>query len=330
MLQAPDAFLPAFEPLLTDEDPWVRALARLHLGKMRIILGHDGRDADAYLETALTEFRALGERWGISFALSELAQRSAVRGEFAGACEYYEQAIAVVTEVGAIEDVVRIRSRQAQLYWLLGDADAGVAAMAEAQRSAERVAWPSALAELAMAKADLARWSGNPEQAHQQLDAATAMLGDDAERPNVRAVIQDLLGYLAEDLDKARAHRIAAFHAASEAGHAPLIAQVLVGIADLALRNHQYEQAARLLAASTAVRGLPTAPNRMSPGSSTPRDATSAPRASPRRHRTEHRQAGATWPRPPSPLDRPCTVDLLLRTASCHRTGPYDRRPPSS
>ncbi|MFI2264383.1 BTAD domain-containing putative transcriptional regulator [Streptomyces tubercidicus] len=257
MLQAPDAFLPAFEPLLTDEDPWVRALARLHLGKMRIILGHDGRDADAYLETALTEFRALGERWGISFALSELAQRSAVRGEFAGACEYYEQAIAVVTEVGAIEDVVRIRSRQAQLYWLLGDADASVAAMAEAQRSAERVAWPSALAELAMAKADLARWSGNPEQAHQQLDAATAMLGDDAERPNVRAVIQDLLGYLAEDLDKARAHRIAAFHAASEAGHAPLIAQVLVGIADLALRNHQYEQAARLLAASTAVRGLP-------------------------------------------------------------------------
>lgn len=69
-------------------------------------------------------------------------------------------------------------------------------------------------------------------------------------------MIQDLLGYLAEALDEAREHRIAAFQAASEAGYAPSIAQALVGIADLALRQEQFEQAARLLAASTGVRGL--------------------------------------------------------------------------
>ena len=257
MLQAPDAFLPAWEPLLTDDDPWVRALARLQLGKMRIMLGQDGRDADAYLEMALAEFRALGERWGISFALTELADRIATRGEFAGACEHYEQAIAVVTEVGAIEDVVRMRSRQAQLYWLLGDEESSTAAMAEAQRYAERVAWPSALAELALAKAELARWSGDTEQAYRQLGVATTMLGDEAEQANIRAVTHDLLGYLADSLDEAREHRVAAFQAASEAGHAPLIAQVLVGIADLALRGERYEQAARLLAASASVRGLP-------------------------------------------------------------------------
>ena len=257
MLQGPDAFLPAFEPLLDDEDPWVRALARLQLGKMRIMLGQDGRDADAYLEMALAEFRALGERWGISFALQELANRIATRGEFASACEYFDQAIAVVTEVGAIEDVVQMRSRQAQLYWLLGDEDSSAAAMAEAQRYAERVAWSSALAELALAKAKLARWSGDTEQAYRQLGVATAMLGDEAEQANIRAVTHDLLGYLADSLDEAREHRVAAFQAASEAGHAPLIAQVLVGIADLALRCDQYEQAARLLAASAGVRGLP-------------------------------------------------------------------------
>lgn len=257
MLQTPDAFLPAWEPLLDDEDPWVRALARLHLGKMRITLGHDGRDADADLEMALAEFRAIGDRWGISFALTELAPRIAMRGEFADACEHYEHAISVVTEVGAIEDVVPLRSRQAQLYWLLEDKEAGAAAMAEAQRYAERVAWPEALAELALAKAELARWSGNAEQAHRQLDVATAILGNDAELVQVRAVAQDLLGYLAEDLDEAREHRIAAFQAASEASYAPLIAQVLVGIADLALRDQQYEQAARLLAACAGVRGLP-------------------------------------------------------------------------
>jgi hypothetical protein len=234
----------------------VRALARLQLGKMRIMLGHDGRDADACLEMALTEFRAIGDRWGISFALTELADRIAVRGEFADACEHYEHAIAVVTEVGAIEDVVRMRPRQAQLYWLSGDEESSAAAMAEAQRYAERVAWPEALAELALAKAELARWSGDPEQASRQLGVATAMLGDDAERAGVRAMTQDLLGYLAEDLAKACEHRAAAFQAVSETGPAPLIAQVLVGIADLALRQEQFEQAARLLAASTGVRGL--------------------------------------------------------------------------
>jgi predicted ATPase/DNA-binding SARP family transcriptional activator len=257
MLQAPDAFLSAWEPLLDNEDPWVRALARLQLGKMRIVLGQGGRDADEYLEMALAEFRAIGERWGISFALTELAERIAVRGELAGACEYYEQAIAVLAEVGAIEDVIRMRSRQAQLYWLLGDEDASAAAIAEAQRYAERVTWPDALAELALSMAELARWGGSAEEAYQQLGVATAMLGDEAERADIRTVTHDLLGYLAGDLGEARTHRAAACQAASEAGQPLLIAQVLVGVADLALRCDQYEQAARLLAASASVRGLP-------------------------------------------------------------------------
>ena len=88
-----------------------------------------------------------------------------MRGEFAAACEHYEQAIVVVTEVGAIEDVIRMRSRQAQLYWLSGDEAASAAAMAEAQRYAERVTWPDALAELALSKAELARWRGDAEEA---------------------------------------------------------------------------------------------------------------------------------------------------------------------
>jgi predicted ATPase/DNA-binding SARP family transcriptional activator len=256
MLQEPDAFLPAWEQLLDNEDPWVRALARLQLGKMRILLGHGGRDADADLELALAEFRTLGERFGISFALTELADRIATRGEFASACEYYEQAIGVLTELGDIDDAIRRRSRQAQLYWLLGDKDASAAAIAEAERCAERVTWPDGLAELAFAKAELARWRGDDEEAYQQLDVATTILGDEAKQASIRTVKHDLLGYLASDLHEARTHHTAAFEAASEAGHAPLIAQVLVGIADLALRREQFAQAARLLAASAGVRGL--------------------------------------------------------------------------
>jgi predicted ATPase len=256
LLQAPQEILSSWELLLDDEDPWVRALARLHLGKMRIMLGQGGRDADVYLETALAEFRMLGERFGISFALEELAERLAVRGESARACEHYEQAIAAVTELGSSEDIIRLRSRQAQLYWLLGDEDASAAAIADAQRCAERVTWPDALTELALSKAELARWGGDAAEARRQLGVAAALLGSEAEQAKIHVVTHDLLGYLADNLSEARAHCAAACEAAAEAGHAPTIARVLVGVADLALRRDEREQAARLLAASEAVRGL--------------------------------------------------------------------------
>ncbi|MEU6537817.1 BTAD domain-containing putative transcriptional regulator [Streptomyces sp. NPDC047000] len=247
----------AFEPLLGSEDPWVRALARLQTGKMRIVLGQGGRDADAYLEAALAEFRVIGERFGISFALSELADRMAVRGEFAAACGHIEEAIEVVTKVGATEDVIRLRTQQARLYRLLGDEDACAASVAEADRCAQRVTWPDALAELALAKAELARWGGDAEETRGQLGVVAAVLGDEARQPHFRAVTHDLLGYLSEDLGEVRAHRAAACEAAAETGYVLLIAQVLVGVADLALRRGEDEQAVRLLAASTALRGLP-------------------------------------------------------------------------
>jgi len=257
MLEAPVASLSAFEPLLDSEDPWVGALARWQLGKMRIVIGQGGPEAEAYLEMALAEFRTLGERFGISLALSELGGFIAMRGEFADACEHYEQAIAVVTEVGAIEDVIGLRTRQALLYWLHGDHAASAAAIAEAERCADGVTWPYALIELALAKAELARWGDDAEEARHQLGVATTLMGDDADQADIRAGIHDVLGYLAVDLCEARTHRVAAWQAASVAGHPLLIAQVLVGIADLAVRLGRCDQAARLLAASVGVRGLP-------------------------------------------------------------------------
>jgi predicted ATPase/DNA-binding SARP family transcriptional activator len=254
-LRTPNDFLPAFDRLLIDGDPWVRGLANVHVGRMGIMLGRQGREVEANFELALAEFRLIGERWGMSYALTELADRIAMRGEFAGACQHYEQAIAALTEIGVIDDVVPMRSRQAQLYWLLGDPAASAAAMAEAQRYARRLAWPNALSELALANAELARWRGDTDETHRQLTAATAML--DTDWANIRAVIHDLRGYLAGSIEEAREHRAAAVRAAAEAGHAPLIAQVLVGVADQALRREQPEQAARLLGASAGVRGLP-------------------------------------------------------------------------
>lgn len=261
LLQGPEAAIPALESLLESVDPWVRAMARWQIGKMRIVLGQGGPEAETQLEKALDEFGALGERFGMSMVLSELASLLARRGEFAAACAYFEQAATVLTEIGAVEDVIEVRTQQAVLYRLDGDRDASAAAMAEAQRRAEGVTWPYALASLALAKASIARFSGDTPEARRQLDLVTTLLGDLAELPYLRAQIHDVLGHLADDLTESRTHRVAAWQAASESGAPPVIAQVIVGVADLAVRLEQHERAARLLAASVVVRGLPDRSN---------------------------------------------------------------------
>ncbi|WP_188188428.1 BTAD domain-containing putative transcriptional regulator [Nonomuraea sp. SYSU D8015] len=259
MLHAPTEFLPALEPLIAGDDPWVRAQARLSRGRFRLTLGADETDVDVDAEIALAEFRTLGDRMGISLALTFLADRLAMRGEFARACEYHEEAVVALTEVGAMEDVVGVRARLAQLYWLLGDERASTLAMAEAQRCAGGIAWPDTLAELALSKAQLAHWRAEPDKAHEHLATARAVLGDAEKADSIRAVTMHLYGYLTEDLDKARVYRAEAFRAAAATDHPhpPTIAEILIGIADLALRQGQYEQAVRLLAASDSVRGTP-------------------------------------------------------------------------
>ncbi|MEU6788284.1 BTAD domain-containing putative transcriptional regulator [Nonomuraea angiospora] len=257
ILQGPTDFLPALEPLIAGADPWVRAQARLTRGRFRLTLGGDETDVDIDAKIALAEFRTLGDRWGISLALTFLADRCAMRGEFTRACEHYEEAAVALTEIGATEDVIGLRARQAQLYWLLGDERSSASAMAEAQRCAGGIAWPDALAELALLKAELARWRGEPEQAHEHLATVRAVLGDADRVGSIHAKTLDLYGYLAEDLETARAHRTEAFRTAMEHAYLPAVAEVLIGIADLALRQGQYEQAARLLGASDSVRGTP-------------------------------------------------------------------------
>ncbi|WP_327088345.1 winged helix-turn-helix domain-containing protein [Nonomuraea sp. NBC_01738] len=257
MVQDPGGFLSSFEPLVADADPWVRAQARLTRGRLRLTLGGDETDVDGDIEAALAGFRSLGDRWGVSLALTFLTERLATRGEFARACEHSEEAAVALVEVGSIEDVIALRARQAQLYWLLGDERSSGHAMAEAQRHAGGITWPDILGELEISKAQLARWRGEPEQAHRHLAAVREVWGGAEGNDLVHARTADLRGYLTDDLEEARAFRREALSAAEGSMYPPLIAEMLVGVADVALRQGEDEQAARLLAASDHLRGTP-------------------------------------------------------------------------
>ncbi|GAB1818317.1 BTAD domain-containing putative transcriptional regulator [Herbidospora sp. RD11066] len=257
MLRDPENFLAAFDPLVSDDDPWVSAQARLSRARLRLTVGGDATGVDADVEISLAGFRAVGDRWGISSALAFLADRLAMRGDFDRACGLLDEAVTALTEVGSTEDVVGLRARQAQLHWLLGDEAASAAATAEAQRLVEGITWPNVLAELAIAQGQLARWRGEPEETRRRLATAGTLLGDDDLAGWLRSSAMDMYGYLADDLAESLGYRTEAYRAAEASGYPPMIAMALVGLADLALRQGDHEQAARLLGAADAVRGTP-------------------------------------------------------------------------
>jgi predicted ATPase/DNA-binding SARP family transcriptional activator len=242
-------------PLIADEDPWVRAVARLTRNRM---LRAGEQEAD--IQQALVEFRSIGERWGISYALATLADLAARRGDLIVALDYGEQAADVLAELGAVEDMVFLKAREAQLRWLVGDETGSAAAMAQAEEDAASVGWPDAVAGVAYFKADLARWAGDATTARDELSHAEAVLGQAGMDPVFRAMILDSFAYLDAadgDLDSAGARREEALAIALGSRDDGLVSQVLVGVADQAVRRGYPALAARLLAASEGISGGP-------------------------------------------------------------------------
>ncbi|TDU77009.1 putative ATPase [Streptomyces sp. KS 21] len=249
-----------WDELLADADPWVRAQGRLEGARTLLGAGGPPAQAEQAIEEALAGFRALGERWGSSFALTVLADLVARRGDFAAALGHYEQAVEVVGEIGVLEDRLHALIRLAQLSWLAGYPAGSAAALARAEQDAAAAGWPESIAVLAHGKAELAWWTGRFPEARAELARAEEAIAGICAHPVFRAMALDTRAHLdaAEgELDRARAHRAEALDLALGSGHAPTVAQVLIGVADQAVREDRPEQAARLLAAALAVRGGP-------------------------------------------------------------------------
>ncbi|MFE3177021.1 BTAD domain-containing putative transcriptional regulator [Amycolatopsis sp. NPDC059090] len=248
------------DELLADDDPWLRAHARLHRARSQLNLRHDSAAQEADVREAVRLFRRCGERWGMSLALNSLADVVARRGELEEAVACYEESIQVVSEIGSAEDVLFARGRQAHLFWQLGDEAAAAAAVTAAERDARSVPFPDSLAFLAQTKAELARWRGDPAEARSELNRAEALLSESEPHPLFRAMIQHSHAYLdaqTGDLPAARDRRREALALAAEAGEVLYLAIVLLGVADHALRVNRPVAAADLLAAAHGLLGGP-------------------------------------------------------------------------
>ncbi|TDV57335.1 putative ATPase [Actinophytocola oryzae] len=246
------------EPLADDPDPWVRGTARLMHGHLLLNVGREHAAAEADFEAALAEYRQLGERWGTSFALTSLADLVAWRGDLATAVEHHAQALAALSELLSSDEVVHIRVKLAALRRRAGDLPGALTALAEASAEADHLGLPTATSAVAHLRGDFARRDGDLAAARTYLVDACTMAENLSVASQFHATVLDSLGYVevAEgDVAAAHAHYVTALGWAIESMDAPVVAQILVGIANLALHQGDATQAAVLLGAEVAIRG---------------------------------------------------------------------------
>jgi predicted ATPase/DNA-binding SARP family transcriptional activator len=248
----------AIEPLFDDPDPWLRATSRMILAHLRLNFGQSSEVASADMREALAGFRAVGERWGIGFSLSALGDMAAAEGDFAQAVRWQYEALALVREVGIREDIPQLEVKLAHQLWMAGELAEARAMLKQSRQSAEEIGLPEVIASVQHGYATFARLEGNLAEARTAASAAATQLENPTFAPQFRATTRGTLGLIeasAGNLVAARAHHAEAIRIAVESRDQPVIAQVLVGVADLALREGDPERAAFLLGAADAVRG---------------------------------------------------------------------------
>ncbi len=103
-------------------DPWARALSLLARAFLAENLGSLA-EAEADAERALVVFRGLGDRWGQAMAVGQVAERRSLRGDTEAAIAAFTDAVRLVTELGAPDELPGLLGRLAMQRTRAGDLD---------------------------------------------------------------------------------------------------------------------------------------------------------------------------------------------------------------
>jgi predicted ATPase/DNA-binding SARP family transcriptional activator len=229
------------------------------------LLAENDGDMDALRAAsaqALEQFRALGERWGLSTTLQIVGDLRMTDGDLDGAAAAFAEASRLVNELGSRDDEAHMRMRLAQIAARRGDLATADDCYEAALMAAQSDGTPGDVAMVSGESARFAITVGNVELARSR--NATARQGLELLRSahpgrnHLAAGIaaSDLLIALADaDLPLAREHAAAAYQAAVATNDMPMIAVVAGALACLAHAAGESERAAEMLGARVPVRG---------------------------------------------------------------------------
>ncbi|MEV1174951.1 BTAD domain-containing putative transcriptional regulator, partial [Nonomuraea sp. NPDC049784] len=253
-------------------DPWSRALEWLSRALLKLLSG-EVAVAEQELESVLAEFGSLGERWGKAQGLDWLGVIAGWRGEWGRAMGLWQDAVGLLEELGAMEELVDVLVRRADAHWRADDVQAARADCERAGDLVRRLGRPELLAEVHLRLGEIARFEGDLMEAGRLLDAALTVSESGAfTSTGVRAHVLTALGRLAE----ASGDAVAAADRHAEALAAALKSPLATHLADAAegLAGHcllggtgasgedSVGRAALLLGVGVALRGMAVAGDR--------------------------------------------------------------------
>jgi tetratricopeptide (TPR) repeat protein len=152
-------------------DPWSRALGRLSLALVALF-NRSVVAAEQEMEHTLADFGTVGERWGKAQGLDWLAVIASWRGEWTRAMELWRQAIGLLEELGALEELADVLRRRADGHWRAGDTPAARADLARVRDLARRLGRPELMAAVQLPMGEIARFEGDLAEAGRLLEAA--------------------------------------------------------------------------------------------------------------------------------------------------------------
>jgi predicted ATPase/DNA-binding SARP family transcriptional activator len=256
----PDTYNNYLEAVLTlSQDPWQHALAHVGTGFQRWLTMAEYDAAEEEFARAATAFRDLGDRWGTTIALTQLAWLAGFRGDVARAVAVIGEALATAEELGATENVAELLYERGRCVLWTGNP---AAARADFERSAElarRTGARELLAGAYLGLGECARLLGDLGEARSLCEQALSecMTGWYSGE-GTRAEILIALGRIAEaegDRERARALYRQASDSEYSARNLPLAAALADAFAGLALLDGAPERAAQLLGLARALRG---------------------------------------------------------------------------
>ncbi|WP_258905617.1 BTAD domain-containing putative transcriptional regulator [Actinokineospora sp. UTMC 2448] len=244
-------------------DPWGRAAGLLGRAYLADNGGRSGDDDTA--AAALAEFRALGDRWGQALSSMHIAEQHSQRGDHPAALRAHEDAVRLVAELGAVDEMVGALARLGVARARADDLAGAERDLGEALRLAEERGGHELAALARFWLASTARRMGDLDRAARLLDEGRAVLTT-VDRPSAQWVAIHCC--VSADLACATGDAAAAMEWLREAMTAmaatpdmPVTAAIADSAAHAAAAAGDFATAARLVGVGAAIRGRPDAGN---------------------------------------------------------------------
>jgi predicted ATPase/DNA-binding SARP family transcriptional activator len=237
------------------EDRWSLGgtlMARAEISRYGGDLATCRRDAEA----ALAEFRALGERFGMAYALDMVAFTAEAVGDYQRAIALVSEGIGLADELQLPEFVAALHARLGVLLSWAGEHRRAQAVLVQALAEAEQLGWKAGGAWIRGLVGLAARRRGDLDEARVQLERGLVWARE-ADASPIAAPTLAWLGFVLElqgDLAAAESVHLEGLDHARRFGDPRAVAFALEGLAGVACATGDAERAALLLGAAGAMR----------------------------------------------------------------------------